>query len=72
MILNRGSKPTLERDKVEKSKFLIATSSIEQHGYEQRIGRPPMPAPGLNPMKIPVEFDLVGMAPSSSPGRKNF
>src|SRR6476619_5802331 len=35
----------LDREKGVKSKVLITTSSIEQHGYKQRIGHPPTPAP---------------------------
>jgi hypothetical protein len=39
------SKPMLDRAKGVKSKVLIATSSVEQHGYKQRAGHPPTPAP---------------------------
>src|SRR5438270_13252633 len=48
MLLRRSntrSKPTLERVRGLKSKVLIATSSIEQHGYEQARRTSPAPAP---------------------------
>ena len=36
MRSNRRSKPTVDRQRGVRSKFLIATSSIEQHGYKSR------------------------------------
>ena len=36
----------LVRQKGSRFIVLIATSSVEQHGNEQRAGHPPTPAPG--------------------------
>src|SRR5579871_525691 len=46
----------LVRQKGSRFRFLIATSSIEQHGYEQCAGHPPTPAPG--PLGHPASDDL--------------
>src|SRR4030095_1995541 len=50
---NRRSKPTLVRQKGSRFIILIATSSIEQHGYKGR--RTPRPAP------VHVEPSLVAL-----------
>ena len=36
----------LVRQKGSRFIVLIATSPVEQHGNEQRVGHPPTPAPG--------------------------
>src|ERR1700741_484102 len=65
MISNKRSKPTVDRQRGVGSKVLIATSSVEQHGYEGRPKR-------RRPWDLPTPEWAIGnfdLGSSVSPSR---